>query len=941
MVVSCPECEARFKLADDAVPVGGAKARCARCNTTFRVEAPEDDFPVPTGERPRPEPAAAAPPPPDEAEAPESDEPVFGDDEPEERPEPSPEPPPSEAPPAVAAEPRPAPPRDRFAGLRRALLNTAIRMGAVEKPRVDADRSDAPGSWTLARAIVRRPFSSLSTRMVLVVCTATIGTSLLVTWTSVSAMREFLGGEIHERFPAVLFSAGKEVDIWYTQVRLDLETLSHSSAIVDALAKRRLDGQTERYLGYVLERFPQFASLVLVDNEGKILVWVGSKHSEGAGLARHVATKRFPQVETIDSRSGPVQVASAVVRYGDRPVGALSALLNLEELEKLLANERFAAAGHVFLTDELGHVLTRAPGRSFGDRYAGELPEPGAEPQPLEYSTAEGAQVVGAGLRLSNAGHALFVERPYAEAFEPVVLLIRRVLALNLAIVAGFVAVAFLVTLSIVRPIRALVAAARRVRDGETDVLVAGDSKTNEFGALIRTFNDMTRSLDRREAGLNAQRERLVGANSQLQGQGERTEATNKVLEEQRQELEYANQELLVARQQAESASVAKSEFLANMSHEIRTPMTAILGFNELLATEGNLRGAPPERVNAINTIRRNGEHLLKLISDILDISKIEAGQLEVEVISCSPAEIVTEVVELMQMRADARGLELSVEYECGIPATIQSDPTRLRQILLNLVGNAIKFTESGKVRVVVILVDDEKLRFEVVDTGIGMDEETQEKLFTPFTQADASTTRRFGGTGLGLSISKQLGEALGGGIELRSALEVGSTFTLTVSTGSLEGVETFDSPEDALAALGGEPEEVELPRLDCHVLVAEDGADNQALLSFFLKKAGARVTVTENGKLAAQMALKAEEAKEPFDVVLMDMQMPVLDGYGATRALRKRGYKRPILAITAHAMSGDRQKCLDAGCDAYTTKPIDRRKLIELIAELATSKPA
>jgi signal transduction histidine kinase/CheY-like chemotaxis protein len=520
--------------------------------------------------------------------------------------------------------------------------------------------------------------------------------------------------------------------------------------------------------------------------------------------------------------------------------------------------------------------------------------------------------------------------------FEPVVLLMRRVVGLNVAIVAGFVVVAFLITLSIVRPIRALVTAARRVRDGETDVLVAGDSKANEFGALIRTFNDMTRSLDRRDAELTRQQKRLVKANEQLQQQSERVSATNKQLEEQRQELEYANQELLAARHEAESASVAKSEFLANMSHEIRTPMTAILGFNELLATEGNLQGAPPERVNAINTIRRNGEHLLTLINDILDISKIEAGQLEVERITCRPGEIVAEVVELNQMRAEARGLELSVDYDGAIPATIQSDPTRLRQILLNLVGNAIKFTERGKVRITVKQLEGELLQFAVIDTGIGMDEETRGRLFTPFTQADASTTRRFGGTGLGLSISKRLAEALGGGIALKSEPDVGSTFTLTLSTGSLDGVDMHSEPAQALATRDLPLARAESPRLDCHVLVAEDGADNQVLLSFFLKKAGARVTMAENGKLAAQLALRAEKAKEPFDVILMDMQMPVLDGYGATRALRKRGYTRPIIAITAHAMSGDEQKCLDAGCDAYTTKPIDRRELIDLIARFS-----
>ena len=981
MIVPCPSCGARFKLADDRVPASGAKARCARCNGTFFVKPPNAsaasaasdpdgaDLPAPSANRrqqlrrPAPSPDPGDREPDTSASLPQLRRarrkavPRRGGG-----PE-SPTQPPSPGtvhgiptPAAITPTPRPAtavehafpqeiagaggaidPKQEsRAARLRRVLLRFAIRIGAHEQPDVG---EEVPGIFTLTRALAARPFWSLSTRMALVVCGATIITSLLVTWISVSAIRDFLGKEIHERFPAVLYSASKEVELWYSQVRVDLETLSHSPAVVQVLGRERQDrGQTDRYLGYVLERFPQFSSLFLVDNSGRVLAWVGESPEASLTVGRHIAERRFPEVETVTPGSGPaLQVASAIVEVDDKAVGSLSALIRLSEVENLLQNDRFRAAGSVFLVDAKGHLLTRTSTRKLGDKYEQELPQSGAEPKPLEYTTPEGEHVVGAGLRIEALSQSVLVEKRYAEAFAPVVSLIQKVLGLNLATVAAFALIAFAITLSIVRPIRALLQAARRVRDGETDVLVAGDSKTNEFGALIRTFNDMTRSLHRRGSELTRQRERLVHTNEQLQRQSERLVHTNKELEDQRQELEHANQELLLARQQAESASVAKSEFLANMSHEIRTPMTAILGFNELLATEGNLTGAPPERVNAIHTIRRNGEHLLNLINDILDISKIEAGRLEVEMIRCSPAEIVAEVASLMKVRAESAGLDLGIEYDGAIPDTIESDPTRLRQILLNLVGNAIKFTEEGKVRILTRLLDDDdgqKLQFEVIDTGIGMEDEAQDKLFTPFTQADNSTTRRFGGTGLGLSISRQLAEALGGDITVASTADVGSTFSLTVATGSLEDITLHDDPAAALAERIQSSSEAEVTQLDCHVLVAEDGPDNQALLSFFLKKAGAEVTLAENGKIAAQKALKAEQAGEPFDVILMDMQMPVLDGYGATRALRKRGYKRPIIAITAHAMSGDRQKCIDAGCNDYTTKPIDRRKLVELIAE-------
>jgi PAS domain S-box-containing protein len=385
----------------------------------------------------------------------------------------------------------------------------------------------------------------------------------------------------------------------------------------------------------------------------------------------------------------------------------------------------------------------------------------------------------------------------------------------------------------------------------------------------------------------------------------------------------------------AEVASQSKSEFLANMSHEIRTPMTAILGFTEALL-DPDL--SEKDRLSAIHTVRRNGDHLLQIINDILDISKIEAGKLEVETIPCSPVEIVAEVKALMQVRADAKNLQFLTEYIGDIPETIASDPTRLKQILVNLIGNAIKFTDEGAVRLVTRFVPDPVkpvMHFDVLDTGLGMTPEQIRGLFQAFAQADASTTRKFGGTGLGLNISKRLAEMLGGDLSADSTFGEGSMFRATVLTGPLDGVKMLSNPTSAsIAKLESSyvDQNRDVPQLDCRILLAEDGIDNQRLISFLLRKAGADVTVVENGQLAVQEALTASDEDHPFHVVLMDMQMPVMDGYQATEQLRSNGYTAPIIALTANAMADDRQKCIDAGCDDFATKPVDRAKLISLI---------
>jgi PAS domain S-box-containing protein len=411
---------------------------------------------------------------------------------------------------------------------------------------------------------------------------------------------------------------------------------------------------------------------------------------------------------------------------------------------------------------------------------------------------------------------------------------------------------------------------------------------------------------------------------------------TRAQIEEQTMVLQLRNDELNEARKKAVQAMRYKSDFLANMSHEIRTPMTSILGYSSILL-EG-LRD-DPNLSGAAQTIQRNGEYLLELINDILDLSKIEAGALRVEALPCCPTHIVNDVVNLMQVRADSRQLTLRVQYEGSLPNQFQTDPTRLRQILVNLMGNAIKFTEHGEVRLVVRGVPGETsyLNFEVHDTGIGMTGEQLGRLFQPFTQADGSTTRKFGGTGLGLSISKRLSELLGGTLTVCSAPGKGSVFTLSIKSGTFDP-SAWQTPASLPAVIekpvkkNQSADAAHETKLPYRILLAEDGPDNQRLINYFLTRAGATVTLADNGWIALNVVREGIARGEQFDCVLMDVQMPVMDGYQATMELRRERYAGPIIALTANAMTHDRQLCLDAGCDDYATKPIDRVKLLELV---------
>ncbi len=476
---------------------------------------------------------------------------------------------------------------------------------------------------------------------------------------------------------------------------------------------------------------------------------------------------------------------------------------------------------------------------------------------------------------------------------------------------------------SISGPILRLAGAARRISESDDYSIRVQTDASDELGVLYWSFNRMVEQVQ-------VSREELERGQDDLE---RRVEYRTHQLQEEIEHRERVQRELLRAKEAAESANHAKSSFLANMSHEIRTPLNAILGFTDLLR-RGVDRGDEAERRDFLETVHHSGEHLLTLINDILDLSKIEAGQMEYEHLRFSPHQIIAEVMSVMRARAQQKGLALEYNWYGYVPETIESDPARFRQLLLNLVGNAIKFTEQGAVQAVAKLnAPRGELTVDIIDTGVGIGAEMQEAIFSPFTQADSSVTRRFGGTGLGLSISKHIAVGLGGGITVHSEPGRGSTFSATIATGPLEGVRLLQHPAADIL-----PHECSGPVLACgrlngrKILVVDDGDTNRKLINLVLSRAGAEVVMAENGLQAVSAT-----QEHAFDLILMDMQMPVMDGYTATGRLRDEGYQQPIVALTAHAMRGDAERCLSAGCSDYLTKPINPERLLEKISLILT----
>ncbi len=671
-----------------------------------------------------------------------------------------------------------------------------------------------------------------------------------------------------------------------TQGDLDSNAQTAATAALTALAQR--DTEATVACG-ILDRNGR----CVLDGLRTASIGLDESHHDYARIPLHDGSSWSGHAEWIDS-AWPSLVFAVPVRGDDGEVqGAVRLVLESTRLHKRLTaigrhGDRALTADTIALLDAHGQVITDlgSPTHAFGIKRISAKTPPAGDLAEVDWFVAGATHPTNgyaALARVPGSAWRLMAWQSARSHDAPLAALVVGTAVQGGVLIALLLITAILASRLVAGPITRLEAAARQIADGSLNIVLPEGQ--DEVGSLGRTIQLM--------------KDRLLAAMHELEDSAV----------------------------SARAASQVKSQFLANMSHELRTPLTAILGYAEVVLEDADM---PARSQDTIRTILRNADHLLQLVNEILDLAKVESGTMRVELSEFRAAKLVDDTAELLRIKARDKGIALVVDAP-GPATVIRSDALRLRQILLNLAGNAIKFTDTGSVTIrASVSHDPDELVCEVADTGAGIPADQIEALFRPFSQVDSGMSRKHGGTGLGLSISQHFAKLLGGEITCTSTLGEGSVFRLRMP---VECVEQKAKPRAAAPASG-------TPTIEGRILLVEDGPDNQRLFSHVLKKAGAEVTITDDG-LAGVRALCVDGDEDgeavdplPFDMILMDMQMPVMDGYEATRRLRAKGITLPIVALTAHAMGDAKQECIDAGCDHCATKPIGGRALVQLCAD-------